>query len=129
MSTPMAKYDLPGRSVFIDEPIDVIYQHAPLRAKTPGCPDGFVWHGGQFEVKTLVSEWKDFSRRGRLSRNMNPTRHKRALVTGSRGSGRFFFRVLVRQGRVFDLYYDRAAKDVQDKSGHWVLFREFIQEE
>lgn len=125
----MAEYNLPGSPVFIDEPIDVIYQKLPMHEKSPGCPDGFVWRGRQFEVETLLSEWKDFSRRGRLARNMRPAHQERAMLTGSLGSGRFFFRVLVRGRRVFDLYYDRAVKDARDKSGRWVLFREFLQEE
>lgn len=129
MNSLMAEYNLPGSPVFIDEPIDVIHLNAPLHEKSPGCPNGFVWRGEAFEVEALLSEWKDFSRRGRLARNMRPAHHERALLTGSLGSGRFFFRVRTRGGRVFDLYYDRAIKDALNKSGRWVLFREFLQEE
>ena len=129
MNSPMTEYNLPGSPVFIDETIDVFYHRAPMHAKTPGCPDGFVWRGEKFEVEALLLEWKDFTRRGRLARNMRPAHHERAMVTGSLGSGRFFFRVRARGGRLFDLYYDRAVKDARDKSGRWVLFREFVQEE
>jgi hypothetical protein len=27
-------------------------------------------------------------------------------------------------GQVFDLYYDRAIQDVDDRLGHWFLYRE-----
>lgn len=78
----MAQYNLPGSPVFMDEQIDVLYAHVPLHEKTPGCPDGFVWRGEAFEVEVLLSEWKDFSRRGRLERSLRPARHARAMLTG-----------------------------------------------
>jgi len=47
-----------------------------------------------------------------------------AAVAASRGSwgvGRFFFRVRVENGRLFELYYDRAPKDSGDRKGAWFL--------
>lgn len=129
MNSLKAEYNLPGSPLFIDEPIEVFHRKELVYEKTPGCPDGFLWRAEKFDVEVLLSEWKDFKRRGRLARNMRPAHHERAIVTGSLGSGRFFFRVLTCDGRVFDLYYDRAIKDALDKSGHWVLLREFLQEE
>jgi hypothetical protein len=38
--------------------------------------------------------------------------------------GRFYFRVRSETGQVFDLYYDRAIKDADDRLGHWFLYRE-----
>jgi hypothetical protein len=30
-------------------------------------------------------------------------------------------------GQVFDLYYDREIKDVDDRLGHWFLYRELSE--
>jgi hypothetical protein len=30
------------------------------------------------------------------------------------------------EGRVFELYYDRAPKDADDRHGHWVLYVEIL---
>ena len=43
---------------------------------------------------------------------------------GSLGVGRFYFRVRVDSGQIFDLYYDREIQDVDDRLGHWFLYRE-----
>ncbi|MBM3137899.1 MAG: hypothetical protein FJZ98_06905 [Chloroflexi bacterium] len=125
----MQQYKLPRNPIFIDEEISVSYATPPIHTKTPSCPDTFEWNGEKFEVDLLLSEWKDFSRRGRMGRNMRPAHLQRALVTGSLGSGRFFFRVRTRSGRIFDLYYDREIKNAVDKAGRWVLFREYKQDE
>lgn len=125
----MQQNNIPGKPVFIDKEISVAYDLPPLHAKTPGCPDAFGWQGERFRVETLLSEWKDFSRHGRLARNMRPAHMQRALLTGSRGSGRFFFRVRTSTGRIFDLYYDRMIKDAGDQAGRWILFREYKQDE
>jgi hypothetical protein len=121
----MSAYKLPGKPVFIDEEIKVFFNHPPLHAKLPPCPDAFEWMGEEFMVESLLSEWKDFERKGRLARNMSDAHLGRALVIGSRGSGRFFFRVRTSSRRIFDLYYDRSVKDAVDQSGRWVLYREF----
>jgi hypothetical protein len=50
-----------------------------------------------------------------------------AVVAAGRGSlnvGRFYFRVKVDSGQVFDLYYDRAMKNVDERKGQWFLYRE-----
>jgi len=125
----MQQNKMPGKSVFIDEEISVNFYTPPLHAKLPNCPDAFEWHGERFEVDVLLSEWKDFSRRGRMARNMRPAHLQRALVMGSLGSGRFFFRVRTFTGRIFDLYYDREIKNGTNKEGRWVLFREYTQDE
>ena len=54
-------------------------------------------------------------------------RPEHALAAAGRGSlnvGRFYFRVKVDTGQVFDLYYDRAMKNVDDRKGEWFLYRE-----
>ena len=125
----MPQEKLPGNPIFIDEEISVSFKSPPMHAKTPGCPDAFDWQGERFVVDELLSEWKDFSRRGRLASNMRPAHMRRAVLMGSRGYGRFFFRVLTRGGRIFDLYYDRMVKDAGDQAGKWVIFREHKQDE
>ncbi len=41
--------------------------------------------------------------------------------------GRFYFRVKVKNGQIFDLYYDRAMKNVDDRKGQWFLYRELVE--
>ena len=112
---------------FIDEPIEAIYDSPPLLEKTPTCPQGFIWQGSQYAIRELISEWKDFRRRGRMAQNMIPAHRSRAERIGSWGVGRFFFRVRTSEGRVFDLYFDRAPQDAGDRKGGWVLFAERLE--
>ena len=72
-----------------------------------------------------------------MARNMRPAH---AAVASSRGSlnvGRFYFRVRVRPAvelpdntsehlneQIFDIYYDRAMKNVDERKGQWLLYRE-----
>jgi hypothetical protein len=109
---------------FIGESIEVVFAEPPVRSKSPGCPDGFVWRGETFRVVELLGEWRDFTRRGKMARNMRPTHLAAAANRGSLGVGRFTFRVRTGCGRVFDLYYDRAPKSVDDRKGSWTLYRE-----
>jgi hypothetical protein len=100
---------------FIGEQVEVAFDSLPAREKTPPCPSGFTWLGQEFHVVEMLAEWSDFTRRGRAARNMRPSH---ASV------GRFYFRVKVEGGRIFDLYYDRAPKDADDRKGAWFLYRE-----
>jgi hypothetical protein len=109
---------------FIDQPVEVSFDATPARQKTPPCPDGFTWDGKDYRITGKLSEWTDFTRRGRMARNMRPAHAAVAAERGSLGVGRFYFRVRVDSGQVFDLYYDRAIKDVDDRLGHWFLYRE-----
>ena len=126
---------------FFDRPIEVIFDTPPAREKTPDCPHGFLWEEKTYRVVEMLSSWSDFSRRGKMARNMRPAH---AAVASSRGSlnvGRFYFRVRVRpavelpentssptaghpQEQVFDIYYDRAMKNVDERKGQWFLYRE-----
>ena len=38
--------------------------------------------------------------------------------------GRYYFRVQVETKQVFDIYYDRAMKNVDDRKGQWFIFQE-----
>jgi hypothetical protein len=109
---------------FIGEEIEVIFDIPPALAKKPGCPNGFIWNSQEFRIVELISEWSDFTRRGRFARNMQPHNQRKAVRRGSFGVGRFYFQVRTAEGRIFELYYDRAPKSVDDKSGSWSLYRE-----
>ena len=58
------------------------------------------------------------------ARNMRPSHALAAAERGSLNVGRFFFRVRVDTGQVFDLYYDRPMKNVDDRKGQWFVYRE-----
>jgi hypothetical protein len=114
-------------SAFILEEIQVFFQHDPLLSKKPGAPDGFIWHEGRHTVQAVLRSWFSFGRRARMEKNMRPTHLETAARRGSWGVGRYYFRVRIEDGRVFDLYYDRAPKDADDRSGHWFIWRELTE--
>ena len=109
---------------FIDAPIDVEFDRPPVMEKTPTCPDGFRWQKWSFRVVEMLAEWSDFTRHGKMARNMRPSHAEVASTRGSWGVGRFFFRVRTDTGQVFDLYYDRAPKDANRRKGAWFLYQE-----
>jgi Family of unknown function (DUF6504) len=109
---------------FLDQPIEPVFDTPPAREKTPDCPNGFIWEGKNYRVTEMLSAWSDFKRRGRMAQNMRP---EHAAVAASRGSlnvGRFYFRVKVDSGQIFDIYYDRAMKNVDERKGQWFVYRE-----
>ena len=124
---------------FFDDPIEVTFDTPPAKEKTPPCPNGFVWNGQIFRVAESLSEWTDFTRRGRNAKNMRPAHTLVAAGRGSLNVGRFYFRVRAlssssiasplgtagqQSEQVFDLYYDRAMKNVDERKGQWFLYRE-----
>lgn len=109
---------------FIDVKVHVIFDRPPELSKKPGPPNGFVWEGRSYRVEEVISIWFDYSRKGRMEKNMQPAHAEAAARRGSWGVGRFTFRVRTDDGRIFDLYYDRAPAEAGDRSGHWFLFRE-----
>ena len=109
---------------FLDQPIQVSFKTPPARQKLPHCPDEFVWDERSYTVMENLSEWSDFTRKGRMARNMQPAHAAVAAKRGSLNVGRFFFRVLVDTGQIFDLYYDRASRNVDEHLGQWFLYRE-----
>jgi hypothetical protein len=123
----MSKTDwIPVR--FIDEEIDVAFETPPLLSKRPGAPNGFSWEEAEHVVVEVLSEWMDYRRKGKASKNMREAHLRAAERRGSWGVGRFYFRVRTSQERVFDLYYDRAPKAAADRSGRWILWRELAAE-
>jgi len=111
-------------SRFIGEPITVEFDRPPLFSKRPSCPTRFVWDGQTFVIASILEQWVDFKRRGRMTRNMRPEHAAIAERRGSWGVGRFFFRVRTANGRAFELYYDRAPKNVDNRQGNWFLRQE-----
>jgi len=102
----------------------VIFDVPPVREKSPTCPNGFIWNQKTFLVLESLSEWNDFTRRGKIAKNMRPAHAEVAFMRGSLNVGRFYFRVKVDSGQVFDIYYDRARKNVDDRKGEWFIYRE-----
>jgi len=119
---------------FYDDPIEVVYDTSPVYEKTPDCPNGFIWEGKPYRIVDTVSEWSDFKRRGKYARNMRPAHAAVAATRGSLNVGRFYFRVITMlsssattgqsEKQIFDIYYDRAMKSVDERKGQWFLYRE-----
>jgi hypothetical protein len=111
---------------FIGEPITVGFEKQPTYSKKPHCPNRFVWEGVTLEIVSLLEEWRDYQRRGRMAQNMRPEHAARAVKKGSWGVGRYFFRVQVTDGRLFDIYYDRSPKGSDQRSGNWYIYQELF---
>jgi hypothetical protein len=117
----------PKPCAFIDEEIQVQFDHPPLLSKKPDAPARFIWREEAYHVAEVLSTWFDYARRGRLARNMRQPHLRVAERRGSWGVGRFFFRVRCIGGRIFDLYFDRAPNQAADRAGHWFLWRELAE--
>jgi hypothetical protein len=126
---------------FYDHPIEVLFDTPPAREKSPDCPNGFIWEEKTYRVIEMLSSWSDFTRRGKMARNMRPAHAAVASNRGSLNVGRFYFRVRVRPAvqlpdntsnlpagqpkeQVFDIYYDRAMKNIDERKGQWFLYRD-----
>jgi hypothetical protein len=109
---------------FLDRPIEPIFDTPPVREKAPDCPNGFLWEGKTHRVLDMISAWTDFTRRGRMAKNMQPAHAAVASTRGSLNVGRYYFRVRVDTGQIFDIYYDRAMKNVDYRKGQWFVYRE-----
>ena len=109
---------------FYDHPIEPIFDTPPAREKSPDCPNGFIWEDKPYRVTEMLSSWSDFARRGKMARNMRPAHAAVASNRGSLNVGRFYFRVLTDTNQVFDIYYDRAMKNIDDRKGQWFIYRE-----
>jgi len=113
---------------FINEEVEVFFEQAPALEKKPGPPSGFVWRGERYLIVEMLSEWHDFERRGRMARNMQPKHASAAARRGSWGVGQDYYRVRTQDERLFDIYYDRAPKDVDRRKGAWFLDREMSEQ-
>ncbi len=113
---------------FIGEPIEAIFDQPPPLEKKPPCPNGFIWQRQTYRVAEELEAWHDYERKGRMATNMRPAHAEAASSRGSWGVGRFFFRVRMTDGRLFELYYDRAPKGQKQKKGAWFLQSELSEE-
>lgn len=109
---------------FIGEPIEVEFDSPLMLDKKPVCPSHFIWRGKLYHVVEVLGEWVDFHRKGRMTRNMRPAHASTAERRGSWGVGRYYFRVCIEGGQIFELYYDRAPKNAVHRKGAWFLYRE-----
>jgi hypothetical protein len=110
---------------FINEEITVHHAIDPIYKRTPTPPDSFSWGGETFEITEILLEWKDYDRRGKNAHNIRPSSLLKAVKRGSRAVGRFYFRVLTAQDRIFQLYFDRANWDTDQQTGTWILQSEY----
>lgn len=123
---------------FFDEQVEVLFDTSPTYEKSPDCPDGFIWDRKTYRIIETLSEWSDFARRGKYARNMRPAHAAVASTRGSLNVGRFYFRVKAvlsdsetgeqSGNQIFDLYYDRVMKSVDERKGQWFLYRELAEE-
>jgi hypothetical protein len=113
---------------FIGEPIEVLFDQPPPLEKKPPCPNAFIWQGHRLRIVVELEAWHDYARKGRMATNMRPAHAEAAAGRGSWGVGRFYFRVRVEDGRLFELYYDRAPKGQKQKKGAWFLQSELSEE-
>jgi hypothetical protein len=109
---------------FFGEPIEAHYHRPPALEKKPGLPDAFTWRERRYRITELLSEWHDYQRRGRYSRNMRDTHLSTASGRGSWGVGQDYYRIIVDSGQIFDIYYDRAPKGSDQRKGAWFLDKE-----
>ena len=109
---------------FIDQPIKVVFDNPSVIQKSPTCPNRFIWEGEEFLIVETLNEWRDYSRHGRMARNMQPKHTEVASKRGSWGVGIFYFRVRTDSGKYFDIYYNRSPRNVDDRMGSWFLYRE-----
>lgn len=112
-----------GNGRFIGEPITVEFDKPPVHSKRPPCPSRLIWRNETIPVRAMLESWVDYGRRGRMAQNMRPEHAARAALRGSWGVGRFYFRVRAADERQFEIYYDRAPKDADDRMGSWFLTR------
>ena len=109
---------------FFDELIEVQFNEPPVREKAPHCPNRFIWNDKTYHITASLSEWTDFTRQGKMAKNMRPAHAVMAATRGSLNVGRYYFRVQVDNGQIFDIYYDRAMKNVDKRKGQWFIYRE-----
>jgi hypothetical protein len=114
---------------FYDEKIEVSFNALPTYEKAPHCPNSMIWNKKTYTIIETLSEWTDFTRRGKMARNMQPAHATTASTRASLNVGRYYFRVKVDSYQIFDIYYDRAMKNVDNRKGEWFLYRELEEKE
>ena len=114
---------------FINESIVACYDSPPTLEKKPGCPDWFVWRDEEYRIIELLSEWHDYKRKGRMTRNMKPAHAATAERRGSWGVGQDYYRIKTENDRIYEIYYDRAPKSVEHRKGQCFIYRELKLQE
>lgn len=109
---------------FINELISVSFEKELVIQKKPICPTEFSWREKTYTIVELLGEWKDYHRRGDMLHNMSTEHTTTAERRGSWGVGTYYFRVKIQEERIFDIYFDRAPDNVDDRKGKWFIFRE-----
>ena len=112
---------------FINEHIRAFFDKPPLLEKKPGCPTSIFWRDEEFCIQEIISEWHEYERRGRMSKNMRSSHASTARSHGSWGVGQDYYRVKTDNGRIFDIYFDRAPQDTNHRKGNWFIYRELKQ--
>jgi hypothetical protein len=113
---------------FINQQIEVGFNSPPALEKKPGCPDNFFWQDKHYVISEVISEWHDYDRRGRMARNMKPANAREAGKRGSWGVGQDYYRIKTEQNQIFEIYYDRAPQNVNQRKGAWFIYREMVKE-
>lgn len=109
---------------FIGAEITVELPEGVYLEKKPPPPLAWTWADQRFEVAEMLAEWHRYGRAEIRTQGGRPPYAQRSGRTqGSWGVGRVFYRLRTGDGRIFDLYYDRAPKG-QIRGGAWVLWRE-----
>lgn len=109
---------------FINEPVQAVFDKPPLLEKKPGCPTSIYWREEEFSIIEIISEWHDYQRCGRMGKNIKPSHTSTAKFRGSWGVGQDYYRIKTNQGRIFDIYFDRAPQDANHRKGNWFIYRE-----
>lgn len=114
---------MPG---FIGEEIEPVFAQEPELEKKAGAPTGFKWRGQDHSIRRVVKEWHEYDQSrpgGGWDAGRPPFGQRNVMKRGSWGFGKDFYRVLLEDGRLVDIYYDRRPKG-KNRKGRWVLFRE-----
>ena len=114
---------------FFNQQIEVRYNSPPMLEKKPGCPDSFIWQDIHYRISEMLSEWHEYDRKGRMAKNMKPANARKAIKRGSWGVGQDYYRIRTEQNRVFEIYYDRAPKNVNHRKGAWFIYRELVEDQ
>ena len=76
----------------------------------------------------VLSEWHDYDRSGRMEKNMKPANARKAVKRGSWGVGQDYYRIRTEQDQIFEIYYDRAPRNVNHRKGAWFIYRELLED-
>lgn len=87
--------------VFYSEKIEVV------RDEKTKNPVSFVWRHRQYKIKEVIACWPDYShsKSGAKTKRWWQRRHRN------------YYRVLTEEDEVFEIYFDRGAKEPE-----WILY-------